>query len=143
VPRRGRLLRELRRRGLKVEAKGGWGDGGIWGSRRGQLLQRTKIMLNLQRYPGDLSGSRLTLAMIHKVLIVSEPMYRPAPFEPGLHYVSSRPDEMADAIRYYLEHDDERDQIVAAAYQLVTEEWTRERAISRILALIEKKRGVR
>ena len=64
-------------------------------------------------------------------------MYNPWPYVPGKHYISARIEEMHEAIRYYLNHHDEREHIVNEAYQFVTQEMTLVRSISRILELLD------
>ncbi len=101
-----------------------------------ELLNRTKILLNVQRYPGELSGLRCLLGMANRSLVMSEPMYRPEPYVPGEHYVSATIDEMPAAIRYYLDHPAERQRIAEAGHQLVTREVTLERTVSSMLDAI-------
>jgi hypothetical protein len=136
VPRRQRLLRRLRRSGLDVVTAGNWFDPTMWGDSRRRLLNRTKVLLNLGRHPGELSGQRLILGMANKALVVSEPIYKPAPYVPGTHYVSAALDEIPHLIGYYLTHDDERARIVNEGHRLVTEEVTTKRSVWRILALM-------
>ena len=45
--RRKRVLRRLRRRGVPLQAMGSWSDPTYWGEHRTQLLNRTKIFLNI------------------------------------------------------------------------------------------------
>ena len=71
--------------------------------------------------------------MANKALVVSEPIYRPAPYEPGRHYVSCSADEMPDVISHYLDNDDERACIVDEAYRLVSQEVTLKLSVARIL----------
>jgi glycosyltransferase involved in cell wall biosynthesis len=136
VPRRRRLLNRLRRRGINVVERGSWFDPANWGEERARLLNRTKILLNFGRHPGELSGMRLILGMANKALVISEPIYRPAPYVPGTHYVSATIEEMPEVIRYYLEHEDERQRIVAEGHRSVMQEVTLERSAARILALV-------
>jgi hypothetical protein len=75
--------------------------------------------------------------MANKALVISEPMYNPAPYVSGKHYITATIEEMPEVIRYYLAHEDERQALVEDAYQLVTQEVTVEHALSRILALIK------
>ena len=74
---------------------------------------------------------RLVLALANGAMVVAEPCYRPDPFVPGVHYAEAPVEELPDLIRYYLEHDDERERIVAAGHRLVTEELTFARSRSR------------
>jgi hypothetical protein len=136
IPRRRRLLRRLRRRGVDLVARGSWSDPDLWGGSRTRLLSRTKIFLNLQRYPGELSGMRLIMGMANRTLVISEPMYKPGEFIPGKHYVSAESDEMPEVIDYYLHHDDERERMTTEGHEFVTRYLTMERSISTILRLI-------
>ncbi|UCB53370.1 MAG: glycosyltransferase family 1 protein [Candidatus Zixiibacteriota bacterium] len=136
IPHRKRLLKRLRGRGTNLVAKGSWSDADHWGENRTELLNRTKVFLNLQRYPGELSGARLILGMANRALVISEPIYKPGDFIPGKHFVSATSDEMPEVIEYYLNHDAERECIAAEGHRLVTQELTMERSISEILELI-------
>jgi hypothetical protein len=140
IPRRRRLINCLRRNGVNLLAMGDWADPACWGENRTRLLNRTKVFLNLQRYPGDLAGLHLILGMANKALVVSEPIYNPAPYIPGKHYLSATIEEMPALIRYYLIHDDEREAIAAEGHRFVTQELTMVRSIARILELIEAKK---
>jgi spore maturation protein CgeB len=100
------------------------------------LLNRTKIMLNLARTPGEFPDLRLILGMANKALVISEPIYRPDPFVAGRHFVSASMDEMPERIQYYLAHETERTAISARAHRLITQDVTMEGSVSRILNLI-------
>ena len=63
---------------------------------------------------------RYVLAAPCKALIVTEPTLAHTAFKPGVHLVETPIDQMADAIVYYLNHEEERKQIVENAYQLIT-----------------------
>ncbi len=102
VPGRRRALRRLRREGVAVSVAGSWRDPRYWGEHRTQLLNRVRILLNLPRRPGEMSGQRLLLGMANGALVISEPIYDSAPFTPGEHYVSVPLDEMPAAIGSYL-----------------------------------------
>jgi hypothetical protein len=136
ITRRKMLFKKLLEKGIHLTAKGSWSDPEVWGENRTRLLNRAKIFLNLQRYPGELSGARLILGMANKALVISEPINEPGEFAPGKHFVSATPDEMPRVIAYYLNHDDEREKIALAGHALVTQQLTMERSVSRILELI-------
>ena len=135
VPRRRRFFRRLEDEGVAVRALGHWSDARLWGEDRGELLNRTKILLNLPRHPGMLSGGRMLLGMANKALIVAEPIFQPRPYVPGEHYVSAAPDEMADVIRRYLDDGTARHAITESAYAFVTKELTLARSLARIAEL--------
>lgn len=138
VPRRRRLIKRLRRSGISLKAAGGWSNPEYWGESRSRLLNRTRILLNFPRNPGELSGLRFVLGMANGALIISEPIYEPAPFVPGKHFISASPDRMPEIIRYYLSHEDERKRIATAGNRLVTREVTMERSVRRILELVDE-----
>jgi len=138
IPHRRRMIKRLRRGGVNLLAMGDWSDPACWGENRTRLLNRTKIFLNLQRYPGDLAGQHLILGMANRALVISEPIYNPAPYIPGTHYLSATIEEMPEVIRYYLSHDDERGRIVNEGHHFVTQEVTMARSVARVLELIKE-----
>lgn len=131
-----RALKQLRRKGLSPVVRGAVnGKGGLWGEERTKLINRANVFLNLQRHPGKLSGMRMLLGMTNRALMMSEPIYDPTPYVPGIHYVSVALDGMPDAIRYYLRNDAERKRIADEGHRFVTTELTMERSIAEILRL--------
>jgi hypothetical protein len=136
VPRRKKLLRTLRRAGVEVCARGRWGDPRYFGEPRTILVNRAKIFLNLSRFPGQFSGSRLVLGMGNRSLVISEPMYRPDPFIPGTHYLGASVGEMPELIEHYLRDDAERQRVALRGHAFVTRELTTPRMVSQLLELI-------
>lgn len=137
VPRRRRLISRLREAGVKVEAKGSWHEKETWGEARTELLNRTKIFLNIQRFPGELSGLRMILGMSNKTLVISEPTYLPGPYLPGTHWIAATIEQMPAVIAHYLKHEDERERIAQAGHDLVVNEITMEGSTRAVLRLIE------
>jgi hypothetical protein len=140
IPRRKRMLEHLRRRGVNLLVMGSPSDPACWGENRTRLLNRTKILLNLARSPGQLPDTRLILGMANKALVISEPVYAPAPYEPGKHYVSAALAEMPGVIAYYLTHEGERERIANEGHRFVTQEVTLAHSVSHILALSREHR---
>ena len=120
---------------------GSWSEPAFWGENRTRLLNRTKIFLNVQRFTGEFSGLRLALGLANKALVISEPMYNPAPYVPGKHYVSATIEEMPEVIDYYLTPDGERERLVNEGHRLVTQEVTMKQSVSRMLVLIREHIG--
>ena len=122
--RRGRLLRrvrtDLKARGVELMVIDGVEHPYVFGEARTMLLSRTKIVLNLLREKWDDNSQRFALAAPRRALIVTEPTPPHTDFIPGEHLIEARLERMADAICYYLSHDEERQQIVDRAYQLIT-----------------------
>jgi hypothetical protein len=136
--RRKRLIRFLRRQGIDLDVRGDWQDPSLWGEGRSRLLNQTKIVVHLQRYPGKVAAMRLVLALANGAMVVAEPCYRPDPFVPGVHYAEAPIRELPDLIRYYLAHDEERERIVAAGHRLVTEELTFARSAQTVVDVVRE-----
>lgn len=137
-PRRRQLVAQLQRRGLDVMVRGDWSNPAFWGENRTKLINRTKIFLNVQRFPGEFSGLRLILGMANKALVVSEPVYDSAPFIPGEHFISASIEEMPKVIQHYLANDAERERITERAYRFATEEIPLKRSVNRLLNLLQE-----
>ena len=136
IPRRRKIIQELRGKGIQLEARGSWTDKELWGEQRNGLIHRAETFLNIQRYPREIGAHRLILGMANRSLVVSEPIYRPEPFLPGKHYVEAEVREMPDVLRYYHTHCGERSEIVNRAYRFVTEELRMAESVARILSLV-------
>jgi len=139
IPRRRHVLAGLRKQGVNLTTRGDWSDPALWGDRRTELLNRSKVVLNIQRFPSEFSGLRFVLGMANGALVVSEPVYDAHPFVAGRHFVSASVEEMPAVIRHYLEHEDERRRIADEAYTFVTRQLTMERSVSTLADLIARR----
>jgi hypothetical protein len=135
LPRRRRILRRLEHEGVDVVKLGDYSNPELWGEGRVELMNRVKIALNIPRLEGHLPDLRLLVAMANGALVVSEPLYLPEPYRPGVHYVEASVDELAATIRRYVEDDDARRKITDEAHRFVTTELTLERSFARLLQL--------
>ena len=70
VPRRRQILERLRSRGVNLAVMGSPSDPACWGENRTRLLNRTKILLNLARSPGQLPDTRRILGMANRALVI-------------------------------------------------------------------------
>ncbi len=134
LPRRKKAAQDLLRAGVPLDIRGGWNDPRYWGQGRSELINRSRIFLNLHNAPGDLNGLRLQLGMVNGALVISEPMYRPHPYVPGVHYVESCLKDMPARIRHYLGAPEEARRIAEAGHALVTQHITFRASVERILA---------
>ena len=135
LPRRRRILRRLRREGVDVLTLGDYANPDLWGEGRVELMNRAKIALNIPRLEGHLPDVRLVVAMANGALVVSEPLYLPEPYEPGVHYVEAPIERLPETIREYVADDDARRRITDEAHRFVTTELTLERSFGRLLEL--------
>ena len=69
-----------------------------FGEARTALLNRTKIVLHLHKYPWDTPWMRWALASACGAAVVSEPLSNPRPLTPGLHYVEAQLEDLPDTI---------------------------------------------
>lgn len=136
IPRRRKAFKELRNLGVNLVVRGSWREKQLWGEGRTRLINRSQAFLNIQRYPGEIGAHRMILGMANQSLVISEPIYKPAPFVPGTHYVEAEVREMPEVLRFYRTHPVERAEIVDRAYRFVTQEFRMEASVSQILALI-------
>ncbi len=142
IRRRRRILRRVEREGIDIQTLGSnTPEKGYWGDARTELLNRTKIMLNIPRLPGHLPDIRLIVGMANGALVVSEPMYLPAPYVPGEHYVEATVDELAETVRCYLDDEDARRRITSAAHRFVTEGLTLEGSFRQLFRLASERSG--
>lgn len=140
VRRRRRIIRALRDAGIDVLAVGSQSPAkGYWGDARTTLLNRTRILLHIPRYPGHLSD-RFLMGMANGALVVSEPMVLPEPFQPGVHYVECTADRLPETVRAYLADGNARRRVVEAAHALVSAELTLDRTYARLLELAAERR---
>ena len=116
VRRRKRIFRQLEREGLPVRTIGSYSDGTYWGDARTQIHNRAKIVLNVPRHSGLMAESRWPVAMSTGPLLLSEPVYLPEPYVPGLHYVEAEVDEMTETARKYLADEEARLRITDEAH---------------------------
>ena len=122
--RRAQLLRRL---GAELEAKGRRlkiVDRGCWGADRDRLLNRTKVLLNLPKFPWEFCGMRILMGMGCGALVVSEACHDSEPYEPGVHFAEADVDHLSETILHYLEHEQERAQITSQARAFLEGELT-------------------
>ncbi|HEX8208031.1 MAG TPA: glycosyltransferase [Solirubrobacteraceae bacterium] len=140
VPRRRRIVERMRREGIHVRSEGQWGPKGLWGDERTEVLNRTKIVLNLGRHPGELSGMRLLTAMVCGACVLSESIWDPRPFVPGVHYVDAPVEDLASAAAALLADDERREMIAAAGHAFALAHPLSE-SVARIIGLAEARAG--
>jgi spore maturation protein CgeB len=107
----------------------------VYGAERTKLLNRSKITLHLESNPFDNAFPyRYHIAAANGSLVVSEVLVPHYPLTPGEHYVSASPAELPRRVLHYLEKDQERQNIVANAHELVTTRLTFANSVKMIMA---------
>lgn len=132
--RRRAEIQRLRAAGLEIQTAGDWGDGALWGESRTQLLNRVKILLNLPRSPGEFAIQRFLLGMANGAVVVSEPIYKPQPLEPGRDYLEAPAGAMTGLAKQLLVDEERRRRIAATARRTLDEDLSFDRSVGRIWA---------
>jgi hypothetical protein len=146
--RRSRLLKQIReqleRFGVKMHVFDGIENPFIFGERRVQLLNRTKVTLNLLPTWYDANFYiRFHVVAGNRSLVISEPFLSHYPgYVAGQHYVSANPESLVETILAYLENENERERITQNAYELVTTQFTFENSIKAIMLAAAQKTKV-
>jgi hypothetical protein len=141
--RRSRILdqvfKELKLKGLNVHIADNEENPFIFGEERTRYLNRAKITLNITRTWYDDNFSRFTMACPNRSLVVSEPVLpHCTEFKENVHYVSAKIEDLANTIVYYLEHEEERRQIVDNAYELMMAELKFEKSLRKMFAAAQQ-----
>lgn len=103
-----RIFRKLRALGLNVDYR----SHGTWGDDRTKLLNRTKVVLHLPKYPWDTPWYRWLLATANGAIVASPPMSIPKPFRPGEDFLCATENELASEIFACLEAPSARQNIL-------------------------------
>ena len=130
--RRGRILARLRpglqRLGQVVEIDGRWGD------ERDAILRRARVVLDIQRVPGNFTGLRWLLASAAGTVYVVEPMDDPAPFRAGVDHVEASAESLIDEVARLLEDEPRRRSIADESQRLLRGDLAMHRSLERVLA---------
>jgi hypothetical protein len=116
-------------------------EGQAWGREMFQILRDSKVTLN---HHGDATpyanNMRLYEATgVGTLLITDWKENLHELFEPGKEVVAYRtPDECAELIRYYLEHDDEREGIARAGQERTLREHTYYQRMQELVGILER-----
>jgi hypothetical protein len=113
-------------------------DGDCYGEERTLLLNRSKIIINLQKYRWEFPVIRLLMAMGCKTLVVSERATDSGPFIHDRHVIVRDAPDLGEALIRYLEQDEERSRIVDEAHSFVTEYFTLGSLLSDALTSISR-----
>ncbi len=114
--KRGLIVRhveqQMQRHGIKMKVV----KDGCFGRERTELLNRTKILLDVVRMPWELPGMRMLIAASCGTLNITcgyagdDAVYRP-----GEHFVETSPSKLVDTIQYYLNNESQRHKIAVQA----------------------------
>jgi hypothetical protein len=124
----------LRSRGIEVRTV----TGNCYGRDREELFSRTKVILNIPRFPWDIPTIRFFMGMGCGALMVSERMWSCAPFDDTRHFVQANASDLPDVITHYVKNEKDRLALSKAAHDYVTRDLTMENQVLRILSVSRK-----
>ncbi len=108
-------------------------DKDCYGEERTQLLNRTKISLDLPRVPWDFAPVRFLLSMSCCAMVVSEGNCPKEPYIKDVHYVQAADSDLTATILSYLRNEQQRHRITRDAYNYVKKENTLKKSVLDIL----------
>ena len=108
-------------------------DKDCYGEERTQLLNRTKISLDLPRVPWDFAPVRFLLSMSCCAMVVSEGNCPKEPYRKDVHYVQAADSDLTATILSYLRNEQQRHRITRDAYNYVKKENTLKKSVLDIL----------
>lgn len=123
--------------------------GVVFGRDKYELLASAKVLVNLHRdrsmhlpagvvAPPYFEWARMIEAMANGCVVISEPSEGFEPLVPGIHFVESAPDELADHIDRLLDDDDARSTMADAARTAVCDDLSLSAALGAHLDRIER-----
>ena len=130
-----RIRDELIQRNKVVYIADGEENPYIFGNYRTEILNRSKICLNLlPAWYFNSFAFRFHIAAGNRAMVISEPILDHCPdYVEGEHYIAAEVDQLIETIVYYLENEKERSRIADNAYKLVTTQMTFQHSVNAIL----------
>ena len=110
-----------------------------YGDDRTAILNRSKIVLNLHKFPWEFAGQRLLIAMSCRALVVSEWAPDTTPYRHGEHLFTARVEELPEVLVALLRDRSGREAVAEAGYQFATTQLRVERLLPAALEPILRK----
>jgi len=124
-----RIVSDLRRRGASVDIR----TTGVRGDDRTELLNRTRVILHLHKYPWDTPWMRWYLASANGAVVCSQPLASPQPLRPGIDYLSAEPASLGEEIVRLLDDEPARLAMLDSCRRRMAEEMSMEMTVDRVL----------
>lgn len=124
------MISKIRAKGYTVEVH----TKGLYGNRRTEVLNRTRIILNIHKFSWDTPWMRWFLADANGALVVSEALSVPEPLIPGEHFLSGKLEELPELIEKVLNDETRRLKMVKSCRKRINETMTLELSVDRLLA---------
>lgn len=109
------------------------------GARRSELLAESKLLLNVhQQKLAYLEWHRILSAVLNGCVVLSEHSLMTEPFEPGKHFISSRPSDLQSLLDGLLSEPERLERIRHEAYDLVREQMPMSATVDVLLRALER-----
>lgn len=114
---------------------------GIWGKSLTELINQSKISLNVHAENEISWEPRLQLLLACETFVISEPISPNDYFRPGIDYIEvTKREDWFKTVTYYLNHSEERQEIAAAGYHRTLELLDSKKIYKSVIADIESGR---
>jgi len=132
TPRRRQLNKELKRQGIDLL----WHHNKDYRGQEGELIASHMVNLNIHKDPRDTleTGRIVCLSLANRAFVITEPYEDTVPLVDGQHFVVAETKDLADKIKYYLEHDKDREEIAEQGYRFVRKHYTMTQNLERAMA---------
>lgn len=107
---------------------------GVWGADRDAVMRRARVVVDIQRVPGNFTGIRFLIAMAAGAVIVAEPLDDPHPFVPGRDHIEAPAGEIADTVAAILADEAHRRAIAENGQALLAGDLSMRASLERVLA---------
>lgn len=108
-------------------------SGHVYGADRRGLLERARVSVDVHRIPGGYPLYNFILASAAGAALVTEPLFRPEPLVPGVHYVEAETSRVAQVTLELLADEPRRRRIVDASQALLASDLDLRRTLPRAL----------
>jgi hypothetical protein len=108
-------------------------SGHVYGAARRAVLERARVSVDVHRIPGGYPLYNFILASAAGAALVTEPLIRPEPLVPGVHYVEAPTADLAAAARDLLDDEPRRRRLVEAAQALLESDLDLRRTLPRAI----------
>jgi hypothetical protein len=132
------VFAELRKRGLTTYVP----RDPIFGEARTRLVNRARIMLNLQNYPWDTPWMRWNLAIANGAVVASEPLSVPWPLRPGADFLSAPIQDLPGAIAALAGNEEGRKTMLENCCATMAREMSLEGSIDRLCDILDTRHPV-
>jgi hypothetical protein len=105
-----------------------------WGVERDAILRRTKVVLDVQRVPGNFTGLRFLTTIAAGAVLVTEPLDDPFPFVPGTDHLEAATSDLGATIAGILADEPRRRAIARAGQARLMSDLSMRASLERVLA---------